>query len=491
MTGIHQVVIVGAGFAGLAAALELRAAGIDDVVMIERAGDVGGTWRENVYPGVACDVPSALYALRRHPSARWSHEFAPGAEIQAYLRRVAAEHAPAGGIRFHTPLQSARWHGTHWELETPTGPLRAHNLVLACGRLTEPALPALPGLAGFPGRVVHSARWDTDWDVAGEHIAVVGTGASGIQLVPELVRRGARVTLFQRSAAWILPRGGRTITAAERSRRSGDREALDAERERLFRDGETRFASRAGDAAAAAAATDQALAHLHDSVAGAELRSALTPDYAFGCKRVLLSDDFYPAVASSAVTLEPTALAHVEGHELVAASGRRHRVDAVVLATGFHATRQAYATLVHGEHGESLDEHWSAGMTSALSTVVAGFPNLFVLNGPNAALGHNSSILMLEEQAGYLARVIAGGAADAVRRVDPAAEESYTALIQQRAATTSWITGGCSSWYVDDRSGRLTLLWPGTVTDFRALLAAADGSEFLTHPMTATKKVPS
>lgn len=491
MTAVHQVVIVGAGFAGLAAALELRAAGIDDVVMIERAAQVGGTWRDNTYPGVACDVPALLYALRRHPEANWSHEFAPGAEIQAYLTRVATEHAPAGGIRLNTPLRGARWQGTDWELDTPTDPLLARSVVLACGRLTEPALPDVPGLATFPGRVVHSARWDAGWDVAGQHLAVVGTGASGIQLVPELVRRGARVTLFQRSAAWILPRGGQATTAAQRAVLSSDPAALDAERDRLYREGEARFASRAGDAAAAAAATDQALAHLYGSVTDRELRRHLTPDYAFGCKRVLLSDDFYPALASGAVALEPSALIRVDPDgTLVAASGRVHRADAVVLATGFQATRQPYASLIQGEHGQSLDAHWDQGMTSALSTVVAGFPNLFVLNGPNAALGHNSSILMLEEQAGYLARVIAGDP-DAVRRVDPAAEDAYTALVQERAAATSWLTGGCRSWYIDDRSGRLTLLWPGTVAEFRELLAAADGSEFLAEPVTGGRSARS
>lgn len=490
MTPEHEVVIVGAGFAGLAAAMELEAAGVTDVVILERAREVGGTWRENTYPGVACDVPAHLYALARHPWPHWTREFAPGAEIQAYLRRVAATTGIERRIRFDTALLDARWDDGAWTLHTTGGSLRARMLVLACGRLTEPSLPEVHGLAAFPGPVVHSARWDSQLDLDGKRIAVVGTGASGVQLVPELVRRGAEVTLFQRSAPWILPRGGRTYTDAERERFATHPEVLAALREDLFLDGEARHASRAGDAAAAAAASDQALAHLHAQVSDPTLRAWLTPDYAFGCKRVLLSDDFYPAVASDAVTLEPSALARADGGTLVAASGRRHAVDAVVLATGFSATRQPYAELVTGEDGISLDEHWASGMSSALSTVVSGFPNLFILNGPNASLGHNSSILMLEEQAAYAARTIAAAPATATLRPDPAVEQEYTRMIVRRSRDTAWVSGGCRNWYVDERSGRLTLLWPGTVTQFRDQLRRADGSEFLTEPATERSTTP-
>ena len=490
MTPEHEVVIVGAGFAGLAAAMELEAAGVTDVVILERAREVGGTWRENTYPGVACDVPAHLYALARHPWPHWTREFAPGAEIQAYLRRVAATTGIERRIRFDTALLDARWDDGAWTLHTTGGSLRARMLVLACGRLTEPSLPEVHGLAAFPGPVVHSARWDSQLDLDGKRVAVVGTGASGVQLVPELVRRGAEVTLFQRSAPWILPRGGRTYTDAERERFATHPEVLAALREDLFREGEARHASRAGDAAAAAAASDQAQAHLHAQVSDPTLRAWLTPDYAFGCKRVLLSDDFYPAVASDAVTLEPSALARADGGTLVAASGRRHAVDAVVLATGFSATRQPYAELVTGEDGISLDEHWASGMSSALSTVVSGFPNLFILNGPNASLGHNSSILMLEEQAAYAARTIAAAPATATLRPDPAVEQEYTRMIVRRSRDTAWVSGGCRNWYVDERSGRLTLLWPGTVTQFRDQLRGADGSEFLTEPATERSTTP-
>ncbi|MCM3503279.1 NAD(P)/FAD-dependent oxidoreductase [Microbacterium sp. P26] len=478
---IIDTVVVGAGFAGLAMVGALRRAGRDDVIVLERAADVGGTWRDNTYPGVACDVPAHLYSLAAHPNAGWSRTFAPGGEIQDYLRDVAAREGLGDKLRLRTPMLGAAWDAetSVWRIDTGTEELLARSLVLACGRLTEPFVPTIPGLESFAGPLFHSARYDHDVDLTGKRVAVVGTGASAVQLVPELARRSAHVTLFQRTPAWIVPRGGGDIPVSERERLADNPGALARLRAELYAEGEQRFASRSGDAAASAAARDAALAHLHAQVADPALRAALTPDYAFGCKRVLLSDAFYPAVASPAVTLEPTALASVDGSTLTAASGERYEADVLVLATGFASAEQPYADLVRGDD-ETLAEHWSAGMTSFGSTVVAGFPNLFVLNGPNASLGHNSAVLMAEEQAAYVVRALAerDRRPERVLRVRPAAEAAYTAEIDAAAASTPWMTGGCRNWYVDSRSGRLTLLWPGTVQSFRERLTGADGSEF-------------
>ena len=479
---VIDVAIVGAGFAGLAMSVALRHAGRNDIVVLERADDVGGTWRENTYPGVACDVPAHLYSLAAHPNARWSRTFAPGGEIQAYLRDVAAREGLGDRLRLRTPLLGAWWDaaGSLWRLDTGADePLLARSLVLACGRLTEPHVPDIPGLESFGGPIFHTARWDHGVDLTGQRVAVVGTGASAVQLVPELARRAGHVTLFQRSPAWIVPRGGDDIAEADReylATHPGDLARLRAD---LYAEGEQRYASRSGDAAASAAARAVALDHLHAQVADPALRAVLTPDYAFGCKRVLLSDAFYPAVASDAVTLEPTALAAVDGSTLTAASARSHDADVLVLATGFASTQQPYADLVHGEE-ETLAAHWAEGMTSFGSTVVAGFPNLFVLNGPNASLGHNSAVLMAEEQAAYVVRALCerDRRSAPVLRVRPEAEAAYTDEIAAAAASTPWLTGGCRNWYVDDRSGRLTLLWPGTVQAFRERLAGTDGSEF-------------
>jgi cation diffusion facilitator CzcD-associated flavoprotein CzcO len=481
-----SVAIVGAGFAGLGMAGALRRAGRDDFVLLERAASVGGTWRDNTYPGVACDVPSHLYGFAAHPNPRWSATFAPGPEIHRYLADVAERVERGPRLRLRTPMLGAEWDAAAavWRIDTGAEPVVADALVLGCGRLTEPNVPAIAGLETFPGAIFHSARWDHDIPLAGARVAVVGTGASAVQIVPELARIARSVTLFQRTPAWIVPRGGSHYSDEEQRRFAEHPGELARLRADLYAEGEARFASRSGDAAASADARDIALAHLSAQIADPALRAALTPDYTFGCKRVLLSDDFYPAVASDAVTLEPSALAAVEGSTLVSADGARFDADVLVLATGFAASRQPYADLVRGEDGMSLGEHWSSGMSAFASTVVAGFPNMFVLNGPNASLGHNSSVLMIEEQAAYVVRSLAlrdrqpGG----VLRVRPEAEQAYTSELVAAAASTPWLTGGCSNWYVDDRSGRLTLLWPGTVQAFRERLAAADGSEFACVP---------
>ena len=515
-----EVAIIGAGFAGIGAAIALQRAGRDDFVLLERAASVGGTWRDNTYPGVACDVPAHLYGFASHPNPAWSGTFARGAEIRSYLERVVDDENLRDRVRLDTPMRSAEWDAAHGVWRIRTAPLRsvsttrrseagrdgdswtldgareredvveAEVLVLACGRLTEPAIPRVAGLEQFPGPLFHSARWDHSADLAGLRVGVVGTGASAVQIVPELARTAGHVTLLQRTPAWIVPRGGDAYSDDDRARFVADPAALEALRADLYAEGEARFASRSGDSAAAAEAEAVARAHLARQVADPALRAVLTPDYAFGCKRVLLSDDFYPAVASPDVTLVPAGLTAVEGSTLVAADGSRHEVDALVLATGFASTRQPYAELVVGEQGRSLAEHWSGGMTAFGSTVVAGFPNLFVLNGPNASLGHSSSVLMIEEQAAYVARVL-DGRAGRVLHVDPEAERAYTDEIARAAASTRWMTGGCRNWYVDERSGRLTLLWPGTVDAFRARLARADGSEFLSSPQPALEGSPA
>ena len=492
-----EVAIVGAGFAGLGMAIALQRAGRDDFVLLERAASVGGTWRENTYPGVACDVPAHLYGFAEYPRPDAPGVYARGAEIRAYLEDVAARERLGERLRLRTAVTAARWDvaAAVWRIETagPTAEtFEAEVLVLACGRLTEPSIPDIAGLETFLGPMFHSARWDHDVPLADARVALVGTGASAVQILPELARTAAHVTLFQRTPAWIVPRGDAPYTDAERRRLRDDPDALARLRRTLYLQGEDRFASRSGDATASEAARAEALAHLHAQVADPALRAALTPEYAFGCTRVLLSDDFYPAVAGDRVTLEPTALARVDGARLMSAAGRAHDADVVILATGFASAQQPYAALVRGEDDVTLAEHWAAGMTSFASTVVSGFPNLFVLNGPNASLGHNSAVLMIQEQAAYAVNALAhrDTMPDGVLRVRPDAEVAYTAEIDAAAASTPWITGGCRSWYVDPRSGRLTLLWPGTVDAFRARLARTDGSEFAPAPARAGKGAP-
>lgn len=464
-------VIVGAGFAGLGMGIRLARRGERSFVILERAAQVGGTWRDNRYPGVACDIPAQLYSYSFRPNPDWSASFAPGAEIQQYLRSAAVQEGLSPHLRLGTELQDAEWDGAaaRWRLLTSSGRLTADVLVLACGRLTEPRIPDVPGLAEFRGEVFHSARWRDDVPLTGRRVAVVGSGASAVQLVPHVAEVARHLVVLQRSAPYLVPRGTRRTSDAERALLHRDPEEAQRRRADQFWRLEEAFAQRTGDADGRTAAKDAALGHLQEQVTDPDLRARLTPRYEIGCKRVLLSDDYYPALQRPSVTLVPSAIAAVDATAVTAADGSRHEVDVIVLATGFRAAHQPYARLVRGIDGVSLAEHWRDGMTSFASTTVAGFPNLFVLDGPNGGLGHNSAVFMIETQIEYVLaalahRVTAGRRVLALR---PDAESAYTAALDVAAASTVWTTGGCSSWYLEPGNGRLTLLWPDFAHAFR------------------------
>ena len=470
-----DTIVVGAGIAGIAAAAQLRRRGITDVLVVERAHDVGGTWRDNVYPGVASDIPAHLYSYSFRPNPGWSRRFAPGAEIQEYLRGVVRDEGLAPQLLLGTDVTDMSWDddGRRWRLATSRGELVCRVLILAAGRLSEPVLPQLPGRESFTGAVMHSSAWVPGLDLAGARVGVVGTGASAVQLVPHLAGVAAGVTVFQRTAPWVVPRADAPVPAAVRATFARDPGAMHAQRESLFREFEAGHAARVAEGPEREALRQVALGHLAAQVPDASLRARLTPDYEIGCKRILLSDDWYPAIASGAVTLEPSAIVALEGNHAVAASGARHEVDALVFATGFAATRPPFAQHVRGRGGRLLAEHWAEGMTAYASILMAGFPNLMVLDGPNAALGHNSAFAMIEAQAelaGSLATRMRTEGAEVIE-ASPAAEQAWTDQLDAASRGTVWLSG-CRSWYVDDRSSRLTLLWPGTATTFRAALRA-------------------
>ncbi|HWL02889.1 MAG TPA: NAD(P)/FAD-dependent oxidoreductase [Microbacteriaceae bacterium] len=511
-----DVAIIGAGFAGIGAAIALERAGRPDFVVLERANAVGGTWRDNVYPGVACDIPSHLYSYSFMPNPEWSRVFAPGAEIRDYLEGAIDATGIRDRIRLDSPLEAAVWDedAEVWRLTVGSSPshrdrepatIEARALVLAAGRLTEPRIPDIPGLMTFSGPVIHTARWDDSLELDGKRIAVIGSGASAVQIAPELARR-SHVTVFQRTPAWVLPRADREYAEAEQERFATDPTLIDAIRQEAYLAGEAMIPQRLGDLDALDWAQARALAHLHAQVPDPALRAAMMPAYEIGCKRAVFSDDWYPAIASGAIELEASALVGVRpfdpasprsgtgtgGGVLVAASGAEHEADVVVLATGFHSTRQPYARLVAGAAGETLDEHWATGMTSVASTMVSGFPSLFVLDGPNASLGHNSSILMIEAQVDYLLEALDHRDAHGGGALHPTAdaEAEYTARIDAAAASTVWLTGGCRSWYVDERSGRLTLLWPDSVPAFRTHGARFNPDHFAVPAHSRTPFAP-
>ncbi|GAA1480876.1 NAD(P)/FAD-dependent oxidoreductase [Gordonia sinesedis] len=497
MTGTRDpldidVAIIGAGFAGIGMATRLARRGRESFVMIERADAVGGTWRDNTYPGIACDIPAHLYSFSFRPPADWPSVFPRGPEIQRYLQRTVDDEGLTPHLRLSTELRTAVWHSdrSRWEITigTPGDPdthtVRARVLVLAVGRLSEPRVPDIDGLAEFPGEVVHTAAWRDDVSLDGARIGVVGTGASAIQLVPQLAPKAEELVLFSRTPPYVVPREDRAYTAAERARML-DPDTAHTERERLLREADTAFRQRLGLAPDIDEIRERAASHLRRQVADPRLRRVLTPDYEIGCKRILLSDDFYPAIQRPNVVVEPSALDSVVESKARAQSGHTYDLDVLVMATGFAAARPAVAARIVGRTG-SLADHWSNGMVSYASTAVSGFPNMFVLDGPNAALGHNSAIYMIETQLDYVVGALDHLANPFARPLDVSAdaEAAYTREIDERSAPTVWLTG-CDSWYVDPDSGRLTLLWPGTAASFRERNGVFDPTPYLTEPEPA------
>ncbi len=479
-----DTVVVGAGLAGLGMGIRLRrlaaaGEGRGSFVVLERADEVGGTWRDNVYPGVACDIPSHLYSYSFRTKPDWTRLYPSGAELQDYLREAARDEGVLPHLRFGEPVTDARWDedAARWLVTTPVARYRARALVSAVGRLSEPRIPAVGALEGFPGPVVHTAAWDPGLNLAGARVGLVGTGASAVQLLPHLARAADHVTVFQRSAPYVVPRGDRVYDEHELAALAdaGERDRL---RDRLFWEAEAGFPARLGAAEAIGALRERAAAHLRAQVRDPRLRAALTPDYEIGCKRVLLSDDFYPALQRANVTLETSALDRLEGASAVAASGARHQLDVLVFATGFHAARPPFAELVTGRDGIRLADRWAQGMRAYASTVVHGFPNLFVLDGPNASLGHNSAVYMIETQLEYVLGALDHLArSDAPLEIPLEAEDAYVAELDAAARDTVWLSG-CTSWYVDELSGRLTLLWPGYAHTFRERNGTFDAAAF-------------
>ncbi len=464
-----DVVIVGAGFAGIGMATKLARRGRESFLVLERADAVGGTWRDNTYPGIACDIPAHLYSFSFRPPADWSSVYPSGGEIREYLERTVLDEGFDDRLRLGCELLDATWNpaAARWTITTSDGEITCRALVLAVGRLSEPRVPDIEGLDSFTGEVVHTAAWRDDLPLDGARIGLVGTGASAVQIAPHLAENAEELVVFCRTPPYVVPRDDRRYTVEERATYL-DPAVADDVRDQLLRDADAAFRQRLALHPDIDEIRARARTQLHAQIDDPELRSILTPDYEIGCKRILLSDDFYPTLLRDNVILEPSALDTVRESKARAASGRCYDLDLLVLATGFEAARPPVSTRITGVSGERLDTHWSDGMTSYASTTVHGFPNMFVLDGPNAALGHNSAIYMIETQLGYVLGALDVLADDGIRSVEVTAdaEASYTAEIDERASSTVWLTG-CNSWYVDPDSGRLTLLWPGTAVSFR------------------------
>jgi cation diffusion facilitator CzcD-associated flavoprotein CzcO len=459
--------VIGSGFAGLCAAIKLKESGRDDFVVLERADDVGGTWRDNTYPGAACDVPSHVYSFSFAPNPTWSRSFSPQAEIHAYLRRVAHDFGVLPHVRFGVTLLGATWvpERQHWALSTSAGDLTADVVMAGTGALSDPTYPEIKGLATFEGTTFHSARWDHAWSPEGRRVAVIGTGASAIQFVPEIQPRAEHVTVFQRTAPWVMPRMDRGITRAERALYARVPALQRLARTLIYWGRESHLIGFRFHRGLLRLGQRIATKHLAQQVKDPVLRAKLTPHFDLGCKRVLLSNGWYPALTAPNADVVTDRIVEVVAQGVVteAADGTRttHEADTLVFGTGFHVTDPPVAEHLHAG-GQSLAEHWAAeGMQAHRGLTVAGFPNLFFLVGPNTGLGHNSMVLMIEAQVGYAVAALDAMDQGGYGVIEPRADvqAAYNRRLQTALAKTVWSTGGCQSWYLD-KDGRNTTLWP-------------------------------
>jgi cation diffusion facilitator CzcD-associated flavoprotein CzcO len=472
-----DILIVGTGFAGLAMAIKLAAAGFSDVMLIEKAGDVGGTWRDNSYPGCACDIPSHLYSLSFAPRADWSRMYPQQPELFDYLGQVADDFAVRRKIRFNTTLTAASWDEDAgiWHAQTTTGPINARILVSATGGLHIPAYPAIPGLELFSGMKFHSATWAHHYDLRGKRVAVIGTGASAVQFVPQIAPQAEKLDVYQRTAAWIIPKPDRMFGAGERSllRLPAYRAAF---RKFLFWVHELRVLAFLGNRRAQKIGSVLAARHLARQVEDPVLREKLTPDYQMGCKRVMVSNDYYPALTRPNVELITDGIAAVRDHSIVDTQGRERDVDAIIFGTGFEVTTAYRHVRITGVGARNLAEIWDAqGMQAFLGIGVAGFPNYFMLLGPHVGLGHNSVVIMIEAQVRYIVKLLTQMRRRRICAVDvrPEVQASFIAALQKRFVGTVWQDGGCQSWY-KDAHGRVTAIWPGSAASYRQTVRHID-----------------
>lgn len=477
-----QVAIAGTGFAGLGMAIRMKQEGFHDFVVLERASEIGGTWRDNTYPGAACDVPSHLYSFSFALNPEWSHSFSPQEEIQDYLRRCAEDYGVKQHIRFDSEVLSAEWDEERnlWEIETTGGNFTARMFVSAMGALSDPSYPDIPGLEDFEGRYFHSADWDHDYDLSGKRVAVVGTGASAIQFLPQIQPDVSELYLFQRTPPWVTPRRDREFTAAERwalKKVPGMQQLL---RSAIYWGREAYVLGFSVDTRIMKAFELLAKRHLRRQVPDPALREKLTPDYTIGCKRILLADDYYPALMQPNVEVITQGLSEVRGSTVVSEGGEEREVDAIIFGTGFLINDLPAAYRIRGRDGDLLSEVWHEGMEAYKGTTVSGFPNLFLLLGPNTGLGHTSQVYMIESQIEYAIsclKFIESNNVEALE-VHPEVQKRYNDRLQENMQGTVWTNGGCASWYQDSR-GRVTTLWPNFTYQFWRSTKEMDPTDYI------------
>jgi cation diffusion facilitator CzcD-associated flavoprotein CzcO len=491
VTEHHRIAIVGAGFSGLGAAIRLKQSGIEDFVVLERGEDIGGTWNFNTYPGCQCDIPSHLYSFSFAPNPNWSRTYSKQPEIWEYLRRTASEHGIDPHVRLRVTVMDASWdeEAQLWRIQTSDGDLTAEVLVAGAGPLSEPKLPQIPGLQSFQGAMFHSACWEHEHSLKDERVAVIGTGASSIQFVPHIQREARKLHLFQRTPPWIVRHSDRRTSRAERWLYRHFPPAQRLVRTAIYWSRELvvpwLMHPRAGSLPERVSRR-----HLHKQVSDPALRARLEPNYRIGCKRILISNDYYPALTQPNVELVSEGIKEIRPHSILTNDGVERAVDAIVLGTGFHVTDMPMAQWIHGRARRKLADVWHTSAEAYLGATVAGFPNLFLLVGPNTGLGHNSLVFMIEAQLEYLMQCLHFSERSGmdVWEVRESVQRAFNERIQRQLQGSVWTSGGCASWYLD-ASGRNTTIWPGFTWRYRRQLHSFTPADYRLRARTAAPPI--
>ena len=463
-------IIIGAGFAGICMGIKLKQAGLNNFVILERNSHLGGTWWDNSYPGATCDVESHLYSYSFEPNPNWSRQFSPQEEILNYLEQCAAKYGMNEHLLLNSTVANATFNEAHglWTVNTTTGKTYTAQIVVSCsGGLSQPSIPDIKGLKNYKGKLFHSARWDKNFDLKDKKVAVIGTGASSIQIVPAIAPVVKQLDVFQRTPAWIIPKPDKPISAFRRAMYNKLPFMRKLYRSRLYWTHEMMALGFTGGTGIMKVFSKVALMFIKKSISDETLRKKVTPNYVPGCKRILLSNDYYPALQLKNVAVITEGIKEINETGLMTVDGKQYNADAIIMATGFKAAEGVIAFDIKGKNGIDLNDVWRYGAEAYLGISISGFPNLFLVVGPNTGLGHSSMILMIEAQVNYIMDCIGLMKKDKLKFVDvkKTTEVEYNREIQEKLSKSVWQTGGCHSWY-QDKNGKNVSLWPGFTFTF-------------------------
>lgn len=477
---ILDVAVFGAGFSGIGAAIKLKEANFTNFVVFEKAAEIGGVWRENTYPGCACDVPSALYSYSYAPNPEWSRMFARQEEIKQYIKQTAKTFNVMQYVRLNHEMQETHWDDDqkHWEIKTSQGVYYARFIIMACGPMHEPVYPKIKGLTSFKGEIFHSARWNHDYDLTDKRVAVIGSGASAIQFVPEIQPKVAKLTLLQRTPQWVMPKVDQHVPSV--LQKLFDQWPVT---QQLVRGGVYGVYESLNNGShhpdLIKPLENVARWNIRRAIKDPILRDKLIPDFTIGCKRILQSSDWYPALAQSNVEVLRTGVTEIKGNTVTASNGSQHEVDAIILGTGFEVSNPPIAKKIRGKSGKTLAEVWDGSPTGYLGTMTTECPNAFVMIGPNSAIT-NSAFIIIEAQVSMIVEALTKARQNNILtiEVNPERQTQFNDEVQQALQNTVWNVGGCSSYFID-ANGRNSTVWPWSTFEMRRRMAKFDLKDYV------------